>query len=71
MSRSTYIVSRFTSIRPSLDPAPNPFKLLASVNLKQWMFFLVCLYQSFLILYHVQNLIFVVGRLLGLDVGCF
>ena len=58
MSISAYITSRFTTIRPSLDPAPNPFKLLASVSQKQWTFFLVCLYLSPIILHHSQVLIF-------------
>ncbi|KAN0120388.1 MFS general substrate transporter [Hyaloscypha variabilis] len=44
MSLSGYIFSRFPSILPTLDPAPNPFKLLATVNRKQWMFFLIAFF---------------------------
>jgi hypothetical protein len=47
MSLSGYIFSRFPSILPTLDPAPNPFKLLATVNRKQWMFFLVSFTSNF------------------------
>ncbi len=47
MSLSGYIFSRLPSILPTFDPAPNPFKLLATVNQKQWMFFLVCLCSIF------------------------
>ena len=38
----SYILSRFSTILPTYDPAPNPFTLLRTVTGKQWMFFLVC-----------------------------
>jgi hypothetical protein len=41
-TKMSYILSRFSTILPTYDPAPNPFTLLRTVNGKQWMFFLVC-----------------------------
>jgi SHS family lactate transporter-like MFS transporter len=38
---SKYCVTRVTTLKPAFDGAPNPFKLLASLNRRQWMFFLV------------------------------
>jgi SHS family lactate transporter-like MFS transporter len=38
---SKYCVTRVTTLKPVFDGAPNPFKLLASLNRRQWMFFLV------------------------------
>ncbi|KAJ5094899.1 MFS general substrate transporter [Penicillium argentinense] len=45
---ASYLASRFPTILPSFDPVPNPFKLVALVNRRQWMFFSVkSLYFSY------------------------
>jgi hypothetical protein len=36
-----YLATRFSSLKPSMDPLPNPFKLLTMLNLQQWLFFAV------------------------------
>ncbi|KAI9770896.1 MAG: hypothetical protein M1840_002600 [Geoglossum simile] len=36
-----YAATRFSTILPAFDPAPNPIKLLGMLNLQQWLFFLV------------------------------
>lgn len=41
MSVGRYISTRIPTLMPTFDKAPNPFKLLALLNLQQWMFFLV------------------------------
>lgn len=41
MSAGTYIATRFSTLKPPMHKAPNPFKLLALLNFQQWMFFLV------------------------------
>ncbi|KIX05199.1 uncharacterized protein Z518_06071 [Rhinocladiella mackenziei CBS 650.93] len=41
MSVAKYAATRFTTLKPSMDKAPNPFKLLALLNTQQWLFFLV------------------------------
>lgn len=41
MSAGTYIATRFSTLKPPMHKAPNPFKLLAMLNFQQWMFFLV------------------------------
>jgi len=41
MSVGRYIATRIPSLKPPMDKAPNPFKLLAMLNFQQWMFFLV------------------------------
>ena len=41
MSVGTYIATRLPTLKPPMRKAPNPFKLLAMLNLQQWMFFLV------------------------------
>jgi len=41
MSVGRYIATRISSLKPPMDHAPNPFKLLAMLNFQQWMFFLV------------------------------
>ena len=41
MSVGTYIATRIPTLKPPMNKAPNPFKLLALLNFQQWMFFLV------------------------------
>ena len=41
MSIGQYIATRIPSLKPPMNKAPNPFKLLAMLNVQQWMFFLV------------------------------
>src|SRR5215469_10972391 len=41
MSVGRYIAKRIPSLKPPMDKAPNPFKLLTMLNFQQWMFFLV------------------------------
>ena len=41
MSIGTYIATRIPTLKPPMNKAPNPFKLLAMLSFQQWMFFLV------------------------------
>lgn len=41
ISAVKYIATRFSTLKPPMNKAPNPFKLLAMLNLQQWLFFLV------------------------------
>lgn len=41
MTVSRYLATRIPTLKPPMDPLENPFKLLALLNFKQWMFFLV------------------------------
>ena len=41
MSAGRYIATRFSTLKPPMNKAPNPFKLVAMLNLQQWLFFLV------------------------------
>lgn len=41
MSVGRYIATRLPTLKPPMNKAPNPFKLLAMLNLQQWLFFLV------------------------------
>ncbi|KFY02930.1 hypothetical protein V490_00358 [Pseudogymnoascus sp. VKM F-3557] len=41
MTTGEYIRTRFTTLTPPMNKAPNPFRLLAMVSGKQWLFFLV------------------------------
>lgn len=41
MSVGKYIATRLTSLKPPMNPAPNPFKALTLLNRKQWLNFLV------------------------------
>lgn len=36
-----YIATRLPTLKPRMNKAPNPFKLLALLNAQQWLFFLV------------------------------
>ena len=40
-SLGRYLATRITSLKPPMDKLENPFTLLAMLNFKQWMFFLV------------------------------
>lgn len=44
MSVSRYIATRIPTLKPPMNKAPNPFKLLALLNFQQWMFFLVAFF---------------------------
>ena len=41
MSAGRYIATRISTLNPPMNKAPNPFKLVAMLNLQQWLFFLV------------------------------
>ncbi|KAI4127506.1 MAG: hypothetical protein LQ338_003164, partial [Usnochroma carphineum] len=41
MSIGRYLATRLPTLKPPMAKAPNPFKLLAMLNLQQWLFFLV------------------------------
>ena len=41
ISAGRYIATRVSTLKPPMNKAPNPFKLLAMLNLQQWLFFLV------------------------------
>jgi MFS transporter, SHS family, lactate transporter len=41
MSIGEYAATRITTLKPPMHKAPNPFTLLAMLNTKQWLFFLV------------------------------
>ncbi|KAF1811566.1 MFS general substrate transporter [Eremomyces bilateralis CBS 781.70] len=41
MSIGRYIATRFTTLVPPMDKAPNPIRVLGLLNRQQWMFFLV------------------------------
>lgn len=39
MSPGKYLASRFSSLKPPMTSAPNPFTLLRMISLRQWSFF--------------------------------
>ena len=41
MSAGKYLATRITTLKPPMEKAPNPFKLLGLLNRQQWLFFLV------------------------------
>jgi MFS transporter, SHS family, lactate transporter len=41
MGVGEYIATRFSSLKPPMHRAPNPFKALTLLNRQQWLFFLV------------------------------
>ncbi|CZT00026.1 related to carboxylic acid transporter protein [Rhynchosporium graminicola] len=41
MSIAEYARTRFSTLKPPMNKAPNPFTLLAMLSTKQWLFFLV------------------------------
>lgn len=44
MSFSRYCATRITSLKPPMHPIKNPFKVLALLNLQQWLFFFVAFF---------------------------
>ena len=60
MSAGEYAVTRISTLKPPMNKAPNPFKLLAMLSGKQWLFFLVgfLAWVRFLTEIHSQPLIF-------------
>lgn len=44
MSAGEYIATRFTSLKPPMLDAPNPFRLLRMLNRMQWAFFLIAFF---------------------------
>ena len=40
MSVRQYATTRFSTLKPPMNKAPNPVKLLMMLNGKQWLFFL-------------------------------
>lgn len=41
MGLGRYLATRLPTLKPPMAKAPNPIKLLAMLNLQQWLFFLV------------------------------
>jgi SHS family lactate transporter-like MFS transporter len=41
MTAREYAATRFSTLKPPMNKAPNPFKLLAMLSGKQWLFFFV------------------------------
>jgi SHS family lactate transporter-like MFS transporter len=41
ISAGKYAATRFSTLKPPMNKAPNPFKLLAMLNGRQWLFFFV------------------------------
>ncbi|KAL8647185.1 MAG: hypothetical protein Q9226_006539 [Calogaya cf. arnoldii] len=44
MGLGRYLATRLPTLKPPMARAPNPFKLLAMLNLQQWLFFLVAFF---------------------------
>lgn len=44
MGLGRYLATRLPTLKPPMAKAPNPFKLLAMLNLQQWLFFLVAFF---------------------------
>jgi SHS family lactate transporter-like MFS transporter len=44
MSIGRYVATRLPTLAPAFDKVENPFKLLALLNLQQWLFFLVAFF---------------------------
>jgi SHS family lactate transporter-like MFS transporter len=41
MSAGRYLSTRFSTLKPPMNKAPNPFRLLAMLNRRQWAFFFI------------------------------
>jgi SHS family lactate transporter-like MFS transporter len=41
MTAGQYAATRITTLKPPMNKAPNPFRLLAMLSGKHWLFFLV------------------------------
>ncbi|KAL8725062.1 MAG: hypothetical protein Q9166_007593 [cf. Caloplaca sp. 2 TL-2023] len=44
MGLGRYLATRLPTLKPPMAKAPNPFTLLATLNLQQWLFFLVAFF---------------------------
>ncbi|KAK4969226.1 Carboxylic acid transporter, partial [Elasticomyces elasticus] len=44
MSVGRYFATRLSTLKPPMEKVDNPFKLLALLNLQQWLFFLVAFF---------------------------
>lgn len=44
MTAGRYVATRLPTLKPTLTKVPNPFRLLALLNLQQWLFFLVAFF---------------------------
>lgn len=42
MGLGRYLLMRIPTLKPPMNPAPNPIKALMLLNGEQWLFFLVC-----------------------------
>lgn len=42
MSVGSYLASRLPTLKPPMNKAPNPIRVLGMLNRQQWLFFLVC-----------------------------
>jgi MFS transporter, SHS family, lactate transporter len=40
-SLGRYLATRFSSLKPPMNKAPNPIRLLALLNARQWAFFFI------------------------------
>lgn len=60
-----YVATRIPTLKPPLNPVPNPFKTIFLLNKQQWAFFAVSLPPRITV-YRLIHL----GRFLGLDMGC-
>jgi MFS transporter, SHS family, lactate transporter len=41
LSAGRYLATRLPTLKPPMNPTPNPIRLVLLLNRKQWMFFLV------------------------------
>lgn len=41
MSAGRYLATRFSTLKPPMNKAPNPIKLLLLLNRRQWAFFFI------------------------------
>jgi MFS transporter, SHS family, lactate transporter len=41
MSAGRYFATRFSTLKPPMNKAPNPFKLVLLLNKRQWAFFFI------------------------------
>ena len=76
MGIKEYALTRFSTLRPPMHHAPNPFRLLMMLSGKQWLFFLVaflawvCGFASYLTL-EIHPLVWVLSEYIDIDTcGC-
>ena len=41
MSVGRYLATRFSTLKPPMNKAPNPLRLIAMLNRRQWAFFFI------------------------------